>query len=346
MDKPELNQDKGQGQAGNKPKNKLIDPFGRRIDYVRLSVTDRCNLRCFYCLPKDFKEFEYSDSWLNFEEITRIIAAFSRLGVGKVRITGGEPLVRKDLPKLVGMISALPGVTDLSLSTNAVLLDKQADALKRSGISRLNVSLDSLQPERFKEITKGGKLDKVMLGLMAAKAAGFSPIKINMVALKGVNDDEYEDMVDFCVKHGFILRFIEIMPVGGTGRKATDDFENLQLLKKRLQKQYNLVPSLVSEKGPARYMEVTGKNSQIGFISPMSQHFCKSCNRVRLNGEGKLLLCLGQKDSFDLRPLVKQGASDHELESAIRHGISLKPERHDFNESPEKILRFMSVTGG
>lgn len=330
----------------NHSTEKLIDPFGRRIDYVRLSVTDRCNLRCFYCLPKDFKDFEHSDSWLSFEEITRIIAAFSRLGVGKVRITGGEPLVRKDLPVLVSMISALPGISDLSLSTNAVLLDKQAVALKQSGISRLNVSLDSLKPERFKEITRGGKLDKVLQGLMAAKTAGFSPIKINMVALKGVNDDEYEDMVDFCIEHGFILRFIEIMPVGETGRNATGDFDDLQLLKKRLQKKYNLVPSLVKEKGPAQYMEVTGKDSQLGFISPMSKHFCESCNRVRLTGEGRLLLCLGQKDSYDLRPLVKEGASDQELEAAIRHAITLKPEKHDFNENPKKILRFMSVTGG
>lgn len=324
----------------------LVDPFGRRITYLRLSVTDRCNLRCFYCLPKDFKDFEYSDSWLNYEEITRIIAAFSRLGVSKIRITGGEPLVRKDLPVLAGMISALPGISDLSLSTNAVLLDKQADALKRSGISRLNVSLDSLKADRFKEITNGGKLDKVIQGLLAAKAAGFKPIKINMVALKGINDDEYEDMVDFCIEHGFTLRFIETMPVGETGRKATNDFDDLQSLKKRLQGKFNLVPSLIKENGPARYMEVTGKDSQVGFISPMSQHFCESCNRVRLTGEGRLLLCLGQKDTYDLRPLVKEGASDHELEAAIKHAITLKPEKHNFNENPEKILRYMSITGG
>jgi cyclic pyranopterin phosphate synthase len=325
---------------------KLVDPFGRRIDYLRLSVTDRCNLRCFYCLPKDFKDFEHSDSWLNFEELTRIVGAFSRLGVSKIRITGGEPLVRKDLPVLAQMINNLQGVTDLSLSTNAVLLGRQAQALKQAGVSRLNVSLDSLKPERFKEITRGGKLDKVIAGLMAAKAAGFSPIKINMVALKGVNDDEYEDMVDFCIEHGFILRFIETMPVGDTGRDATNDFEDLQLLKKRLQKKYNLAPSVNNEKGPARYMEVIGKNSNIGFISPMSQHFCESCNRVRLTGEGKLLLCLGQVSAFDFRPLIKQGASDEELETAIKHAITLKPERHDFNENPEKVLRFMSVTGG
>ncbi len=333
-------------QSENGMKNSLIDPFGRRIDYVRLSVTDRCNLRCFYCLPKGFKDFQHSDKWLSYEEITRVLAAFSRLGVGKIRITGGEPLVRKNLPLLASMISALPGVTDLSLSTNAVLLDKQAAALKKSGITRLNVSLDSLKPDRFREITQGGRLDKVLQGLMAAKAAGFSPIKINMVALKGVNDDEYEDMVDFCIKHNFILRFIETMPVGDTGRKAIDDFDDLQLLKKRLMEKYNLVPGLVNEKGPARYMEVQGSRAQIGFISPMSQHFCESCNRVRLTGEGKLLLCLGQSATFDFRPLLKRGASDPELESAIKHAITLKPERHDFNENPEKILRFMSITGG
>jgi len=325
---------------------KLTDPYGRSIDYLRVSVTDRCNLRCFYCLPKDFREFEHSDAWLSFEEISRIVGAFTRLGVKKIRLTGGEPLVRKDLPVLAGMIAALPNVTDLSLSTNALLLARQAEALKKSGVTRLNVSLDSLQPERFNQITNGGKLDKVLEGLMAGKAAGFDPIKINMVALKGVNDDEYENMVEFCISHGFILRFIETMPVGDTGRIAINDFDDLQTLKKRLQKTFNLVPSLNKETGPARYMTVTGSEAQIGFISPLSQHFCASCNRVRLTGEGKLLLCLGQKDSFDFRPLVKAGASDRELEAAVRHAITLKPEKHEFLEHPDKIVRFMSVTGG
>ncbi|MEA3243277.1 MAG: radical SAM protein, partial [Pseudomonadota bacterium] len=197
--------------------NKLIDPFGRSIDYVRLSVTDRCDLRCSYCLPKGFRNFEEPEDWLTFDEIERVVGAFGRLGVTRVRITGGEPLVRKNTSELAARLAALPGIEDLSLSTNATRLDKQAVALRKAGISRINVSLDSLQADRFKAITQG-KLDKVLGGLTAAKDAGFTPIKINMVVMAGVNDDEVEDMVEFCIENEFTLRFIETMPMGDTGR--------------------------------------------------------------------------------------------------------------------------------
>ncbi len=194
----------------------LIDPFGRRIEYLRLSVTDKCNLRCFYCMPKGFRDFEQPEHWLTFDEIERIIKAFTELGVARVRLTGGEPLLRKNVAELSQRLTALPGLNDLSLSTNAVLLDKQANALQNAGVSRINVSLDSLQAERFKTIT-GGQLQPVLDGLMAAKQTGFSPIKINMVAMKGINDDEFADMIEFCLEHDFTLRFIETMPMGATG---------------------------------------------------------------------------------------------------------------------------------
>ncbi|MBI3774814.1 MAG: GTP 3',8-cyclase MoaA [Gammaproteobacteria bacterium] len=248
----------------------LSDPFGRTIEYVRLSVTDKCDLRCFYCLPKGFNDFEEPEHWLSFDEIERVMRAFGELGVHRVRITGGEPLVRKDMPLLAARLARLPGIDDLLLSTNAVQLAKHARALKDAGVTRLNVSLDSLRPQRFQEIT-GGKLEKVLAGLQAAKAAGFHPVKINMVVMKGV---------------------------------------------------------------------------RIGFITPISQHFCATCNRVRLSVDGTLYMCLGQEHNFELRPLLRAGISDAELRTAIVKAIALKPERHEFSGKPEKILRFMSKTGG
>ncbi|MCW8973995.1 MAG: GTP 3',8-cyclase MoaA [Gammaproteobacteria bacterium] len=323
----------------------LTDPFGRHIEYIRLSVTDRCDLRCFYCMPEGFTDFETPEHWLTFDEIERVIAAFGRLGVNRVRVTGGEPLVRKELPQLTSRLSALPGVEDLSLSTNAVQLAKYSEVLRRGGVQRLNVSLDTLKPERFKAITKG-KLEKVIEGLMAAKAAGFNPIKINMVVMKGVNDDEVEKMVDFCLKHGFTLRFIETMPMGDTGRNASDQYIDLQIIKKRLMQRYDLVPGVMPGGGPARYMKVAGTDLNIGFITPMSQHFCETCNRVRLSVDGTLYMCLGQDHNFELRPLLRNGISDSELEAAIIKAMALKPERHEFSDKPGQVVRFMSMTGG
>jgi len=323
----------------------LIDPFGRSIEYVRLSVTDRCDLRCSYCIPKGFKGFEEPDHWLTFAEIERVIGIFGKLGVKRIRLTGGEPLVRKDMPILSARLAALPGIEDLSLSTNATRLDKHAAELKAAGVSRINVSLDTLRPERFKDITQG-KLDKVMAGLMAAKQAGLNPIKINMVVMAGVNDDEVEDMVEFCLEHGFTLRFIETMPMGDTGRLASTHYVDLQTVKQRLAERFELVPGVMPGGGPARYVQVAGTDLKIGFITPISQHFCETCNRVRLSADGTLYLCLGQNDNVELRPLLRAGISDAGLEQAIIDAIAIKPERHEFNERPEQVVRFMSLTGG
>jgi len=323
----------------------LIDKFGRAIEYVRLSVTDRCDLRCSYCMPKGHRTFHEPDQWLTFEEIERVMGAFARLGVHRIRLTGGEPLVRRNLPELAARLSKLPGMVDLSLSTNATRLAKYANPLRDAGVSRINVSLDSLQPARYKEITQG-RLDKVLHGLNAAKQAGFAPIKINMVVMRGVNDDEVEDMVDFCIENNFTLRFIETMPMGDMGRQASNLYVDLKEVKDRLAEKFELVPGLMPGGGPARYMQVANTNLRIGFITPISQHFCATCNRVRIAADGTLYLCLGQDHKLELRPHLRAGIDDHGLEQLLRNAIDIKPERHEFQEKPGKVVRFMSMTGG
>lgn len=325
---------------------RLIDGFNRKIDYVRLSVTDRCDLRCSYCLPPGHHDFIEPEEWLTFDEIERVIRAFTSLGVYRVRLTGGEPLTRHGLPELAARLNALPRLEDLSLSTNGVQLKKQAQALKQAGVKRINVSLDSLQPARFAAITGGGKLDKVLDGLAAASAAGLQPVKINTVVMKGVNDDEIEDMVRYCIKQGFTLRLIETMPMGDSGRAASDRYLDLEVVRRRLARRFDLVPAVMSGGGPARYVRVAGSDLRIGFITPISRHFCQTCNRVRLSADGALYLCLGQDDKVELRPLLRAGIGQEELKDVIRAAIAGKPERHEFREQPEKIVRFMSCTGG
>lgn len=323
----------------------LRDAFGRTIEYVRVSVTDRCDLRCSYCLPKGFKDFQEPAEWLSFAELTRVIQAFAALGTRRIRITGGEPLTRQHLPELIRDLAAVPGITDLSLSTNATRLAKTAADLKQAGVSRINVSLDTLQPARFTQIT-GGKLEKVLAGLMAAKAAGFAPIKINMVVMRGVNTDEAVDMVHFCIEHDFTLRFIETMPIGNPGRDATDHYVDLGEIKTLLAKHFSLIPGVMPGGGPARYVQVAGTDLRIGFITPLSQHFCDTCNRVRLSADGTIYMCLGQNAVYPLREHLRRGISDAELQQHILQAIALKPARHDFNDNPAQIVRFMAQTGG
>jgi len=327
-------------------KHRLIDAFNRPIEYVRLSVTDRCDLRCRYCLPEGFRDFQEPAEWLDFDEIERVMRAFAGLGVRRLRLTGGEPLTRRDLPGLAARLARLPGIEDLSLSTNAVQLKRQAAALYQAGVRRLNVSLDSLRPECFAAITGGGRLDKVLDGLRHARAVGFAPIKLNMVLMQGVNDDEVEDMVRFCLEHDFTLRFIETMPMGDTGRAAVSRYLDLQEVRQRLAQSFELIPTVMPGGGPARYLRVAGTKLKIGFITPMSQHFCATCNRVRLSADGTLYLCLGQDDKVELRPLLRSGIDDAGLKQALRAAIARKPERHEFREQPQKIVRFMSRTGG
>lgn len=325
--------------------NILQDRFGRSIEYLRLSVTDRCDLRCSYCIPKGFKDFEEPENWLTFDEIERVVAAFASLGTRRVRLTGGEPLLRRDLPQLAGRLAALPGLQDLSLTTNATQLARHADALARAGVKRVNVSLDSLRRECVNTITGRDSLPQVMAGLEAARAAGLSPIKINMVAMKDVNEADIEAMVGFCIANGFVLRLIEAMPMGDSGRNTA--YLDLQPVLEQLRLRFGLLPQN-SEMGggPARYWRSSDGAFTLGVITPISQHFCATCNRVRLSVDGTLYMCLGQEESFELRPLLRNGISDEGLRAAIRQAIELKPERHEFRENPGKLIRIMSMTGG
>lgn len=326
------------------PSPALIDPHNRRIEYLRVSVTDRCDLRCVYCMPEGFTDFEEPADWLTFDELERLLGAFARLGVSRIRFTGGEPLLRRNLPELAGRITRLPGIRDLSLSSNATQLEKHAVALKQAGVSRLNISLDSLHPERIKAINGRDAHRRIMAGIEAARVAGFDPIKINMVAMAGVNEDEIDDMVDFCIRNGFVLRLIETMPMGETGRNAS--YLDLQPVRDRLKARFELFDAQLPGGGPARYLRSADGRFSVGFITPISQHFCDSCNRVRLSVDGTLYLCLGQEHSFNFRPLLRANASDAELEQAIHYAIGLKPQRHEFTEKPQQVVRFMSMTGG
>ncbi|MCX7168552.1 MAG: GTP 3',8-cyclase MoaA [Rhodocyclales bacterium] len=322
----------------------LLDGFGRRVDYLRLSVTDRCDLRCSYCMPEGFKGYEEPKHWLSFDEIERLLAVFARLGLRRVRLTGGEPLLRKNLPDLARRLAALPGIDDLSLSTNGTQLAKFAAPLRQAGVTRLNVSLDSLERERFQSICRRDALSQVIDGLEVARSEGFRSIKINMVALSGTTDAEIDAMAAYCMERGFVLRLIETMPMGETGRSA--GFLDLRPVRERLRQRFSLIDGVVPGGGPARYLVSSDGSFQIGFITPISQHFCETCNRVRLSVDGSLHLCLGQNDSVDFRTLLRSGCADADLEERLRAALHAKPWRHEFRERPQQIIRVMSATGG
>jgi cyclic pyranopterin phosphate synthase len=323
--------------------NTLVDRFGRRIEYLRLSVTDRCDLRCAYCIPEGFKGFEEPDHWLTFDEIERLIRLFADLGLKRLRLTGGEPLLRKNITDLCRRVAAIPGIEDLSISTNATQLASMARDLKQAGVTRLNVSLDSLRPDGVERINGRPVLDKILAGLDAGRDAGFKPIKVNMVAMRE-NADEIDDIVAYCMEKGFVLRLIEVMPMGDTARKM--GYVDLQPVKAQLKERFGLVDTVMPGGGPARYLGTPDGGFTVGFITPISQHFCETCNRVRLTVDGVLHLCLGQEERMDFRSLLRGGATDREITEAIRLAIDLKPERHEFTEAPQKLVRFMSMTGG
>ncbi len=329
---------------------KLIDSFGRHIDYLRVSVTDRCNYSCFYCIPPEGAKTAARSDFLSYEELTRLIRLFSELGVSKVRFTGGEPLIRRDMVELARQVADLPGIHDLSLSTNAHLLERHAQALREAGVSRVNISLDTLNPDTFAEITRGGDLAVVLRGIDAALAAGMQPVKLNMVIMKGINDHEIEAMLDFAVGRGADLRFIETMPIGSAGRDGVSHYYPASKVLERVRKQCG--EELIAVKGakgagPANYYQIGSGPVRIGVISAMSRHFCEGCNRVRLTAKGDLVLCLGQEDTVSLGTGLRQGLSDPELTRVILDAIAEKPERHEFGEK-EEIIRFrdMSTIGG
>lgn len=323
----------------------LIDGFGRRIDYLRVSVTDRCDLRCSYCLPKDFKGFETPANWLRHDEMARLVGVFVGLGISKVRLTGGEPLLRRGVAGLARDIAAMPGLTDLSVSTNGTQLARHAESLRAAGVTRLNISLDTLDAAAFSQITGRDCLDSVLAGLAAARQAGYSPIKLNSVVHAATPEAEVRRLLDYAVEQGFVLRLIEPMPMGECGRGFTHT--DLNALGARLAADAGLVPALSgSGTGPARYWTAGEGAPVLGVITPMSRHFCATCNRVRLGVDGTLYLCLGQEAQVPLGRLLRGGASDAQLARAIRAGIAAKPERHDFVSRPDRIVRFMAQTGG
>ena len=330
----------------------LIDQFGRAVDYIRLSITDRCDFRCVYCMAEEMT-FLPRNEVLSLEECARLVKAFVSLGVTKVRITGGEPLVRKNALWLFETIGKLDGLNELVLTTNGSQLEKKAQDLRNAGVKRINISVDSLNPERFKKITRTGELDKVLRGIQAAKLAGFESIKLNTVIMRGVNDDEILTLVDFAIAQAIDISFIEEMPLGEVDHtRASTFYSNADALK-TLQSNYPLIASTETTGGPARYWRVAdqeGKtNTKIGFISPHSHNFCESCNRVRITCKGELYLCLGQEDKVDLMPLLRNHPeNDQPLIDAILASMAIKPKGHDFDlkRAQPAVIRFMSHTGG
>ncbi len=325
----------------------LIDPFQRRISYLRMSVTDRCNFRCVYCMAEDMTFLPRSEV-LSLEELARVARLFVGLGVQKVRLTGGEPLVRRGITDLVDRIAGLPGLKELAMTTNGATLAAQAADLRRAGLSRINISVDSLDPQRFRDITRTGDLDAVLAGIDAAQQAGLEPVKINAVILKGRNDDEVLPLVEFARRRRLDLSFIEEMPLGVIDEHdRAVSFVSSAELRALIERRYPLTPSAESSGGPSRYYRMSDSTIRVGFISPHSQNFCASCNRVRVTVEGRLLLCLGNEHSLDLKPLLRGGADDSAIKAAIRAAVDRKPERHHFrlDEAPQ-ILRFMNATGG
>jgi cyclic pyranopterin phosphate synthase len=328
----------------------MIDPFGRAVTYLRVSVTDRCDLRCVYCMAEDMTFLPKRDL-LTLEELDRMCGAFVRLGTTKLRITGGEPLVRRDVLRLFQSLGARlgHGLEELTLTTNGTQLTKYATGLYDAGVRRINVSLDSLNPDRFTRLTRTGRIEPTLDGIFAAKTAGLA-IKINAVAMKGVNEDEFDAMIAWCGEHGFDLCLIETMPLGEINEDRTDQYLPLSIVRSRLRQHWTLEDTSYRTGGPARYFNIRETGRRIGFITPMTHNFCESCNRVRLTCTGTLFMCLGQEDAAEFRPLLRAGASDAELEQAIQAAIARKPKGHDFvidrRHDRASISRHMSVTGG
>ncbi|TPE59238.1 GTP 3',8-cyclase MoaA [Sandaracinobacter neustonicus] len=327
----------------------LIDGFGRRISYVRLSVTDRCDFRCTYCMP-DSMTFLPKREVLTLEELDAIGSAFVARGVSRIRLTGGEPLVRRGL---IGLVQSLSrhlgaGLDELTLTTNASQLASFAEPLRAAGIRRVNVSLDSLDPGRFRQITRRGELAPVLEGIAAAKAAGLR-VKINMVALKGLNEDEILPMAAWCAGHGFDLSFIETMPLGLVEEDRTDRYLPLTDVRRALQQRLTLVDSPERTGGPARYVRVAETGQRLGFITPLTHNFCESCNRVRVTATGTLFMCLGQESKVELRDILRH-EGPAALDAALDRAMQLKPKGHDFRidrrAAPPAVPRHMSMTGG
>ncbi|RRC97446.1 GTP 3',8-cyclase MoaA [Amphritea balenae] len=327
--------------------DQLVDRFGRRVEYVRLSVTDRCDFRCVYCMAEEM-QFLPRNEVLSLEELYQVSRAFVELGVNKIRLTGGEPLVRKGILGLIEQLGQLPA--ELLITTNGSQLPVMANDLKRLGVDRLNISLDSLQADKFKRLTRTGKLNQVLEGIDAAIAAGFERIKLNAVVLKGRNDDEVLDLVEFARHKGVDITFIEEMPLGAiTEHDREEAYCSSDELHQIISQRYDLIDSTEKTGGPSHYYRMPDSDSRVGFISPHSHNFCSECNRVRMTVEGRLLLCLGNEHSMDLRQVMRDHPDNIEvLKQHMIQAMDLKPEQHHFDLSEEQpqIVRFMNMTGG
>lgn len=334
--------------SSSQPNTALVDRFGRQVTYLRISVTDRCDLRCVYCMSENMT-FLPRSSLLTLEEIVQVGRCFVDLGVDKIRITGGEPLHRRDILKVFRELGQLDGLRDLTVTTNGTQLARYATSLKDAGVTRINVSLDTLRPERFRAMTRTGRLQQVFEGLDAARAAGFERIKLNSVILKHRNHDEILDLVAYAIEHGLDISFIEEMPLGVVGsHDRAECYYASDSIRNDLAQAYELVPTTESTGGPSRYYRLPGKATRVGFISPHSHNFCDTCNRVRLTAEGRLLLCLGQEHSTDLRQVVRNHpGDDRALKAAIQASMAIKPQGHDFDlQAQPVIFRHMNHTGG
>lgn len=326
----------------------LQDGFGRSIEYLRLSVTDRCDFRCVYCMAEDMT-FLPRQQVLSLEEIQRVAALFVANGVKKIRLTGGEPLVRQGIVGLCEQIAALPGLRELVMTSNGSQLGRLARPLADAGVKRMNISLDSLNADKFRAITRTGDLAQVLAGIEAASSAGFARVKLNAVVMQGRNADEVVDLVDFAVNRGLDISFIEEMPLGEVGRSRGESFCSSDWVRERIAERYSLIDSAEQSGGPARYVRLKDfPESRIGFISPHSHNFCSTCNRVRLTAEGRLLLCLGHENSIDLRALLRRyPKTDQPLLDALQVALARKPLRHEFSVDGEvQVLRFMNASGG
>jgi len=328
--------------------NKLVDKFGRTVDYIRLSVTDRCDFRCVYCMTEDMKFLPRSQI-LSLEELYLVAKAFIELGVKKIRMTGGEPMVRSDVMSLIEKLGALPGLEELNLTTNGAQLDKYAPALKAAGVNRINISIDSLDAKRFKRISRVGNLEKVLRGIKAARSAGFDRIRLNSVIMRGYNEDEVIPLTEYALDHNIDIAFIEEMPLGQASDHDREDTTcSNDWVRNVIEEKYELLNSTTKTAGPSRYVQVVGKDNRIGFISPVTHNFCEECNRVRVTVEGRLLLCLGNEHSVDLRAILRdESASFDDLKRAIVASMEIKPERHYFYDTDhEQPVRLMNMTGG
>ncbi|MBE0437693.1 MAG: GTP 3',8-cyclase MoaA [Methylomicrobium sp.] len=327
---------------------KLIDRFGRIVDYVRISITDRCDFRCQYCMAEDMV-FLPRAQILTLEEIHTIARAFTELGVKKIRVTGGEPLVRKGALQLLENLGRLSGLNELVVTTNGSQLATMAQAIKSAGVKRLNISLDTLDAEKFKDITRTGDLYQVLRGIEAARQARFKRIKINAVVLKNRNHEETTDLVQFAIDRDLDISFIEEMPLGVIGsHDRAEAYYSSDDIKADLERHFNLIASTEKTGGPSKYFQVAGTSTKVGFISPHSHNFCSTCNRVRLTVEGRLLLCLGNEHSVDLKKVIRANPGNLDaLKNAIVEAMKIKPEKHEFNLNEQPVIfRHMNVTGG